>query len=260
MSTWLLRRGMPFFWHQPEKKLEPGPSHRKDDAVRCELVFPLGITGCDLMGFPVHIGDGGTGVDVHLVPERVDEVSHGLKVGVGAEMLDLSLLHVQVILQTEPLEFIIGLEPLGGGSVLHHDAVRFLNVADYRFRREKVGEPAAVFGGDDIFAVRKGAGTSQTFHNGAGITLDALLDLTGYNGTDAVPDVPPRSIRQMDSSGAFSADGKRSQAADAAADDGNIILGTKTHDEVLLSLFPVSGKGKSWSSSGREAICFSRSL
>lgn len=72
-------------------------------------------------------------------------------------MLDLSLLHMQVILQTEPLEFVIGLEPLGGGSVLYHDAVRFLNVADHRFRREKVGEPAAVFGGDDILAVRKGA-------------------------------------------------------------------------------------------------------
>ena len=98
---------------------------------------------------------GGAGVDVHLVPERVDEMSHSLKVGVGAEMLDLSLLHVQVILQTEPLEFVIGLEPLGGGSVLHHDAVCFLNIADHRFRREKVGEPTAVFGGDDILAVRK---------------------------------------------------------------------------------------------------------
>ena len=50
-----------------------------------------------------------------------------------------------------------------------------------------------------------------------------LLDLTGYNGTDAVPDIPA-PLQQADGQlrSFFCQTVSGHQAADAAADDGNI--------------------------------------
>ena len=101
-------------------------------------------------------------------------------------MLQLGLLHVQIVLEAELFQLVIGGVPLGGGPVGDQDAVRLLDILQHHLPGEEIGEPAAVFGADDILAVGEGPGAPNPLHNSAAFAPDAPVGLPCHNGTFAV--------------------------------------------------------------------------
>ena len=63
-----------------------------------------------------------------------------------------------------------------GSAEFVEDIRHFVDVAHRHFVTEVILEPAAVFGGDVEFAVAECARAADTFHNGALLALNALVD------------------------------------------------------------------------------------
>ena len=160
------------------------PSNRKNNPVGSTGLLPILIGKLDCVGVLVYIGDTGAGQQGHLIPQRIDQMHHCIKVGVGPQVLELRLAHVKVKLQAAFFQFIIGHEPFGGRPKADQDAVRLLNIVDHRCIRQKFGQPAAIFRADDIFSIRKCTRTCKALHNGAGFAFDAGGHLLCDNRAD----------------------------------------------------------------------------
>ena len=210
------------------------------------------------MGLPVHADHVRAGVDFHPLGERVNELFHRLEVGVGAQVLELGLAHVQVVFEAAFLELVARLEPLGCRAEFDEDLIRLLDVIEHRLIGEELGEPAAVFGTDHVFAVRKGARAREPLHDGAGFALDTGAHLFGDDRADALFD-GAALFKQRDRKGgrAFRKAPRGHQAADAAADDGDVIL--LFHVISLLCFVCAGAPGRRASPSGGSgAFCAAR--
>ena len=74
-------------------------------------------------------------------------------------------------------------ENILGRTMLHIDGIDIINEIHQLFAIHIVGEPAAKLGGKVILTIGKRSGTTEAGHNGAGLTADAGLHLSGDNGT-----------------------------------------------------------------------------
>ena len=80
---------------------------------------------------------------------------HRVEIGVGSQMLELCLRHMQVVADAELFEVIVGLEAFGGCAEVHKNLVRLFDIIDDRFIRQKLCQPSAVFGADgDSFCLQ----------------------------------------------------------------------------------------------------------
>ena len=110
------------------------PAHRKDHLAGVQLLLAFGAAGGDFQRLPVHVGDLGVGEDVAAGTQLFDQTAHRLKVGVGAQVLELRLVHVQIVRQAQLFELIVRQKPLGRRAERDQNLVGLLDVVDDRLR------------------------------------------------------------------------------------------------------------------------------
>ncbi len=214
----------PVFGAPGGKELAPRPAHGEDDLAGGGGAAPLPVLQGDLAGADIHIGGAGAGEDLAAVLQALHQPHHGVKVAVRTQVLQLGLLHMQIVLETELFQLVIGGVPLGGGPMGDQDAVRLLDILQHHLPGEEIGEPAAVFGADDILAVGEGPGAPNPLHNGAAFAPDAPVGLPCHNGTFAVLQ-GVALLHQADlEGGVVFGEAVGHQPADAAADDEYIVI------------------------------------
>ena len=157
--------------------------YRKDDDRSRNGFFPVLPCEGDNMLVALNIFHNRFGQHFRMRLDRFDQLQHRLIVGIGAEVLHPSLLHVQIMLEAEQLELIIRFIALFPRSVFLKDSVRLKDVIHDLFFLDKLRQPAAVFGGDVVFAVGKRAGSGHALHDRAGITPQAMVCLAGDDRT-----------------------------------------------------------------------------
>ena len=99
-----------------------------------QLLLAFGAAGGDFQRLPVHVGDLGVGEDVTAGAQLLDQTAHRLKVGVGAQVLELRLVHVQIVRQAQLFELIVRQKSLGRRAERDQNLVGLLDVVDDRFR------------------------------------------------------------------------------------------------------------------------------
>ena len=175
------------------------------------------------MALLLDVGDGRIRKDIRFLSDGLNQALHGGKVFVRAQVLDLGLTHMQVILEALALELVVRLEPLGRSAEPHEELVRPLNQGNDLLGTQDIGQPAAVFGADDVLSVGKRPCARHAGHDGARLAVDALLGLFLYDRALARLD-RVSALKESDPHAAFSQSIRGHQAADTAADDGYVIM------------------------------------
>ena len=93
---------------------------------------------------------------------------------------------MQIKFQTPLFQLVARLKPLMRGAEADENRVGLFDIIDDRFIRQKLCQPSAVFGADDIFPIGKCTGSRQSLHNGARFALDACADLFGNDRADTI--------------------------------------------------------------------------
>ncbi|MPN21152.1 hypothetical protein SDC9_168531 [bioreactor metagenome] len=164
-----------------------GPSYRKYDisAVRVQG-FPRFSRQGHFMTFNVNVGYFGLGCDIHVLFQFIRDLQHGLEIRICSQMLYLGLLHMKPVFQAQKFQTVVRHIALLCGAEADQDLIGLFYVINDGFGRKIFGEPAAVFGGYDIFTIGKCSCAGQAFHNGAGFAFDAFFGFLGDDGADAV--------------------------------------------------------------------------
>ena len=115
----------------------------------------------------VHIRHFGIRKYLHLVFKILNQLLHREVVRIRSEMLDSSLQHLQVMLKTECLQFIVRLIVIFLRAVLNKNVICLQNVVHDLFPLHDIRQPAAVLGCDIVFPVGKRACPGQSVHNRA---------------------------------------------------------------------------------------------
>ena len=217
------------------KKAAAHTADGKNDMLRRDAVlYAFAFIMHSMSGF-VHIGHVGIRQNGYMFLQKSRHFSHGLEIGVRSQMLELGLRHMQVILQAFFLQLVVGHEALCRRAEVLQNTVCLLDVIQNLFGRQKIRQPAAVFCGNDVFAVGKSTCSGKALHNGAGGAFDTGRGFSGDDGACPLFDVvsfleqndlcPRRFCGKLVSA---------HQSADAASDDRNVIM---LHDYLTPLLF-----------------------
>ena len=106
----------------------------KDDFACLAAAVALCTVHLNLHRFTVDIGHLGVGDNVTAGAQLFNQASHRFKVGVGAQMLELCLVHVQVVAQTKFFQLVVWQEALGGRTEGNQNLVSLLDVVNDRLR------------------------------------------------------------------------------------------------------------------------------
>ena len=130
----------------------------------------------------------GVEIEVDVILQVVIQVLEDSIVNICAQMTDRCIQQVEIVLQALTLE----LAPCGGveasalAAVCHVDLVHIVHQLQRLVLADVLIESAAELVGDVIFTVGESACTAKAVHNGAGLALDAGLDLHAVDGALAL--------------------------------------------------------------------------
>ena len=172
------------------------------------------------------------------VPDGLIDAGEDFQVVFRPQVLALGLEQMQVIFQRLPLQR-LGLGGgggvhLGGGAVLHVEAVHIADEVHDLPLLQEIGEPAAKGGGEVEFPVGEGPRPAKAAHGAAHPALDAGADLARHDGALAAVDIRPLVHHQHPGGGAF----QRQliggvDAGLAGAQDHHVVIGIHTAAPLL---------------------------
>ena len=162
--------------------LAAAAAHGDDELIAAEIAF----LGMDRVALPLHghVLHGGVEEEVHRVLEVGEKVLQHHIVDVRAQMPDGGVQQIQLVFDAQLLE-----AGAGGGVKLgsfaaegHVHIVHVLHKLQGLPLADVLIEGAAEVVGDVILAVGKGPCAAEAAHDGAGLALDAGLDLFPVDG------------------------------------------------------------------------------
>ena len=140
-------------------------AHSPYDMRGAELPVSGGVCIMHGVGCFFHIRYVRIGENGDMPFQKLRHFSHGVKVGVCAQMLQLGLRHVKVEGEAFFLQLVRRHKALGRRPEMLQNVIRLFDIIQHSLRLQKLRQPAAVFCGDNIFPVGKSPRPSQTLHN-----------------------------------------------------------------------------------------------
>ena len=124
-------------------------------------------------------------VELHVLLQLGVQIFQHLVVDVRAQMTHGGVQQVQVILQAQPLETAVrrGVQLGARAAAGHVDVVHVAHQLHGLLLADVLVQRAAELVGQVVFAVGERARAAEAVHNGAGLAVDAGLDLVAVNGT-----------------------------------------------------------------------------